>query len=574
MRRFARILCSLVLTLSLVTPAWAQLTAQPIVTGVPALVAFVQDPLAPGTFYLVQQTGTIRVFQNGVLLPTPFIDLTSAISSIGERGLLGMAFSPDGMRLFVNFTNQQGDTVVARFARDGSRRFDLQWPDGQRFISQPASNHNGGHLAFGPDGFLYLGLGDGGGGNDQFRQAQNPNTLLGKMLRIDVNVLDADPKGYRVPASNPFIGLPALPEIWAFGLRNPWRYSFDNPALGGSGALIIADVGQGAREETNYQPVGRGGRNYGWPNREGFIATPGIMPPPPVPLPLVNPIFDYPRSIGTSITGGYVYRGSALPPSFRGRYFVADFSSGRIFSVGLGLTPGTGEATALEAIEHTAELGGDALGNISSFAEDRSGELYLVQIGGIVFKIGANPALLPGAPGSFTSQVSGSTVQLSWQPPAGPAAASYRLEVGAAATASNILVTSLPSNQTTLTVPGVPDGRYFARLRAVNAVGAGPASSEIQVLVGCAAAPTAPAGLTHAATGAMVTLQWGAAAGATSYVLEAGSASGAANVGAASVGSVTGLTVAAPSGTYFVRVRAQNSCGSSVPSNEIAVIVP
>jgi glucose/arabinose dehydrogenase len=217
--------------------------------GLTAPVAFVQDPTNDALQLVVEQGGRVRVVQNGVLRDTDFLDLTSAVSTGGERGLLGLAFAPDyasSGRLYVNFTNTAGHTVVARFRRSGSAitaadpasRFDLRWPSGQRFIVQPYANHNGGNLVFGPDGYLYIGLGDGGSGDDPENRAQNPAELLGKMLRIDVNVGDADANGYVVPPSNPFVnGGPAgvLREIWSFGLRNPWRYSFDLPSRGGTG---------------------------------------------------------------------------------------------------------------------------------------------------------------------------------------------------------------------------------------------------------------------------------------------------------------------------------------------------
>ena len=180
-----------------------------------------------------------------------FLDLTADVLSGGEQGLLGLAFAPDyatSRRVYVNFTNPSGHTVVARFLRDAgdplradpATRFDLVWPGGLSYIEQPFANHNGGNLVFGPDGFLYIGLGDGGAGGDPGHRAQNPLTLLGKMLRIDVSVDAGHPTGYSIPPGNPFVGRAGvLPEIWAFGLRNPWRYSFDDPAHGGTGALII-----------------------------------------------------------------------------------------------------------------------------------------------------------------------------------------------------------------------------------------------------------------------------------------------------------------------------------------------
>ncbi len=213
-------------------------------TGFQNPVAFVQDPTDRAVQFVVEQSGVIRAVRAGTVLATHFLDITSSVLAGGERGLLGLAFAPDyaaSGRFYVNFTNNQGHTVVARFRRsanaavaDPASRFDLRWggPAGPTFIQQPFANHNGGHLAFGPDGYLYIGLGDGGSGNDPDHRAQEPSDLLGKMLRIDVSVPDNDPVGYRVPAGNPFAGGPvgARPEIWSFGLRNPWRYSFDDPA--------------------------------------------------------------------------------------------------------------------------------------------------------------------------------------------------------------------------------------------------------------------------------------------------------------------------------------------------------
>ena len=381
-------LCVLLLLLSFPLAVLAQLRTQVVVQGLTNPVAFVVDPADPSTFYVVEQRGTIRTVRNGEVAPAVFLDLRSSISAGGERGLLGMAFPPDAgqsRRFFVNFTNQDGHTVVARFTRrsdgevDAASRFDLQWPDGRRFIEQPFSNHNGGHLAFGPDGYLYIGMGDGGSGGDPMHLAQNPNSLLGKMLRVDVNVSDTDPLGYRVPDDNPFLdGQPiaALGEIWAFGLRNPWRYSFDDWTRGGTGALVIADVGQTAREEVNWEPRGMGGRNYGWRLREGRqnhdIRQPAAFGP------LTEPVFDYPRSEGQSITGGYVYRGRALDPMFNGRYFFADYVAGRVYSIGLHLDDRQ-EATAVDHVEFTQLLGGTGeLGLISSFGVDAEGELYIV----------------------------------------------------------------------------------------------------------------------------------------------------------------------------------------------------
>ncbi|MEP6916754.1 MAG: PQQ-dependent sugar dehydrogenase [Acidobacteriota bacterium] len=371
--------------------AQSPLTSRVHASGLTAPVAFVQDPTTAAVQFVVEQGGRIRVVQDGVLLAADFLDLRGAISAGGERGLLGLALAPDyaaSGRFYVNFTNPAGHTVVARFRRatgttaDPASRLDLRWPSGQRFISQPYANHNAGNLAFGPDGYLYIGLGDGGSADDPENRAQNPAELLGKMLRIDVNVPDADPTGYVVPPSNPFVsGGPAgvLREIWSFGLRNPWRYSFDAPSRGGTGALIIGDVGQGAWEEIDYEPAGRGGRNYGWRDREG--AHSHLTSPPPVynASNLTDPIHEYDHAVGQSITGGLVYRGARLPATYRGRYFFADYVQGRIFSIALTIDPATGGATASTRTDHTAELGGGAVvGSVSSFGLDAAGELYFV----------------------------------------------------------------------------------------------------------------------------------------------------------------------------------------------------
>ena len=368
--------------------ALAQLRTQVVAAGLTNPVAFVADPGDPSTFYVVEQRGTIRTVRHNVVSTTFALDLRSDISAGGERGLLGLAFPPDAAesrRVFVNFTNPAGHSVVARYTRDAqgrfeaASRFDLMWPDGRRFIEQPFANHNGGHLAFGPDGYLYIGMGDGGSGGDPMNLAQNPNSLLGKMLRIDVGVPDSDARGYRVPEDNPFVDrqpIAALTEIWAFGLRNPWRYSFDDWTRGGTGALVIADVGQTAREEVNWEPRGAGGRNYGWRLREGRIAYDARQGA--AFQPLTEPIHDYPRSDGMSITGGFVYRGAALPPMFNGRYFFADYVAGRVFTIGVSLDAAQ-EATAVDQLELTTLLGGATeLGLISSFGVDADGEIYIV----------------------------------------------------------------------------------------------------------------------------------------------------------------------------------------------------
>ena len=392
-----------------VAPAAAQaLQSTLVVSGLLHPVAFVQDPTLADTQYVVEMAGRIRVVHNGQLTTPDFLDLQGVTSDEGERGLLGMAYAPDyatSGRFFVNFTNvPDGFTVIARFVRssgnpriaDASTRFNLIWPDAQEYISQPYTNHNGGNLQFGPDGYLYIGLGDGGSGGDPQHRAQNPATLLGKFLRIDVNVSVDDPEGYNVPPTNPFVNTLSYPgylrEIWSFGWRNPWRYSFDAFGTGATGALIVGDVGQNEKEEIDYEPANTGGRNYGWSIREG--AQNYNTSRAAAYTPLRDPLLDYARTpasllvAGATVVGGYVYRGTALPSTYRGRYFWADFVSARVWSMTLTLGGG-GDATAGTVTEHTAELGGTStLGNISSFGIDASGELYVVSYGnGTIRKI-------------------------------------------------------------------------------------------------------------------------------------------------------------------------------------------
>ncbi len=433
-------LIAVALVAGLASPLAAQLDSDTLVRGLRNPVAIVADPTDRSRLLIAEQGGLVRVARDGALLDDPFLDLRAEIGTGGERGLLGLALAPDypeSRRIFVNFTNRDGHTVIARFAGhadlplriDPASRLDLLWPDGRRHIEQPFSNHNGGHLAFGPDGHLYIGLGDGGSGGDPMNLAQTTDTLLGKMLRIDVSVPDDDPRGYRIPADNPFVDaipLRALAEIWALGLRNPWRYSFDDWTRGGTSALVVADVGQNAREEINFEPPGRGGRNYGWRLREGRLPyddrTSAAL------LPLTEPIHDYGRSQGASITGGLVYRGAALDPSFHGRYFYADFISGRVFSIGLHLDA-AGEATADDEREHTQALGArDTLGMVSTFGQDHDGEMLLANYtAGTVVRIAPDFSVVPMAP-PVSAVVDEDRVSLVWSRPGGAEAVGYVVE--------------------------------------------------------------------------------------------------------------------------------------------------
>ena len=362
-----------------------EIASEPFVnSGFSAPLAFIQDPQNPSVQFVVQQRGRIRTVVNGVL-EGDFIDLSSVVSQTGsERGLLGLAFpnDPDDNRFYVNYTHiVSGSTQIVRYQRDADDPLigDPGTAEVLLTIGQPFSNHNGGNMMFGPDGMLYIGMGDGGSGGDPGNRAQTAGTLLGKMLRIDVS----PENGYVIPPDNPFVGndpLGILDEIWDVGVRNPWRWSFDNPNLGGSGAMLIADVGQNSWEEVSFEPPATGGRNYGWRNREG--AHPFNNSLPPLFEPLIDPIHEYAHTQGISITGGFVYRGCALGPEFYGRYFFADLT-GRVWSFALDTT---GEGAASDLQEHTSEV--NDLGNVVSFGEDAFGELYIVTFGGDGFAAG------------------------------------------------------------------------------------------------------------------------------------------------------------------------------------------
>jgi glucose/arabinose dehydrogenase len=430
-----RLLSTGLLVLAIVTsPALAQLHSVLVTSGFSSPIAIVAIPGMSNTFLVAEQGGRIRVLQNGSILPTDFLNVSSQIVSGGEQGLLGLALAPDyttSGRFWINFTNLSGNTVVARYVRssnplvaNASSRVDLVWSTGQAWIVQPFANHNGGNLIFGPDGYLYIGMGDGGSGNDPNHNAQNPASLLGKMLRIDVMVPNSDPQGFDVPVTNPFVGVNGYrPEIWDVGMRNPWRWSFDDMSHGGTGALVIGDVGQSAWEEVDYEPRGQGGRNYGWRNREG--AHDNVTSLPPAFTPLIDPIFEYDHSVGSVITGGYVYRGAALGSLYVGRYFFADFGASRVWSIALTINPSTGNATASNLMEHTAELGTGAQ-FISSFGTDLAGEIYALNyVGGGVYRFAGGPTPPPGpvvctTPDPFVSLGGGTCVNGGWLPPSTP----------------------------------------------------------------------------------------------------------------------------------------------------------
>jgi glucose/arabinose dehydrogenase len=352
-------------------------------------------PGDPNTLYVVEQhTGSIRQLDltTGAINSTPFLDLPdSMLASGGEQGLLGLAFDPDyaaNGKLYIYITNASGNNEVWQYTRAVSGVADPASASLiMRFSHSSASNHNAGWMAFGPDGFLYIASGDGGGGNDQFHNAQNTSAMLGKLLRIDVSGGDDFPgdanHNYKIPAANPFGNA-----VWVYGLRNPWRNSFD-PA---TGDLYIGDVGQGAREEIDYLPAGSpGGTNFGWAMREGFIATPNRAPVAGEPSAndpaLVDPIVDYGHSIsafgGFAEIGGYVYRGPA--PGAQGVYFFADEVSNQLWT--LHVVDGAAQDFDNRNSQIVVTLGGPGLVNPSSFALDGSKNLYVITLGGSIYRI-------------------------------------------------------------------------------------------------------------------------------------------------------------------------------------------
>ena len=312
---------------------------------------------------MAQKTGEVVAIRRGRLARQPVLDLSEEVSQGGEQGLLGLAFSPDGRFIYVNITDLQGDTRVLEFRMRGneavvrSRREVL-------FVDQPYENHNGGNLAFGPDGELYIGLGDGGSGGDPEDRAQDLGSLLGKMLRIDPRPHGRKP--YRVPPDNPFVGQAgARPEIWAYGLRNPWRYSFDRV----TGDLWIADVGQSAREEIDLQPDPSGGHNYGWDGYEGSVVY-----EEPVPDDAVEPVHEYGRDEGATVIGGYVYRGPSIQ-ELQGAYVFGDFFN----PVLRALVPAE---QGFREVPLNVQVP-----NLSAFGEDADGELYATSLSGEIYRL-------------------------------------------------------------------------------------------------------------------------------------------------------------------------------------------
>ncbi|EPH45441.1 PQQ-dependent sugar dehydrogenase [Streptomyces aurantiacus] len=335
-------------------------------------VATAKNPIAGaagpgGTVWIAERAGTVRVLDdNG--LGAPVLDISRETTTDGERGLLGIAFDKKFARFYISFTNRQGTSTVDEFRVKGGK---LQ-PQTRRTVltqTQPYSNHNGGDLTFGPDGYLYIAFGDGGASGDPHGNGQKLDTLLGKLLRIDPS-RPSGGKPYAIPPGNPFVKDPrARDEIWSYGLRNPWRFSFDS----GTGDLLIGDVGQNAWEEIDWAPAAsKGGENYGWSRMEGNHPFRGGTEP----ANHVRPVHEYDRTgLGCSVTGGYVYRGDAIP-DLKGSYVFSDYCDGTVRTVKIE----NGKVT------DKGDLGVNG-GEVVSFAQDGDGELYVFDLGGSIHRI-------------------------------------------------------------------------------------------------------------------------------------------------------------------------------------------
>ena len=357
----------LVLLASGLSAQWPTIALHQVASGFGAPTGIAEVPDGSGRIFVLAQSGVVQVVKNGTVQPNAFLTIpANRIRSGGERGLLGIAFPPgfpSKQYLYLNYTDISGASVVSRWRVDPANA-DRALPDSEEIIlriPRNRANHNGGGIVFGPDGYLYIGTGDSGGSGDPDNAAQNPNELRGKMLRIDT---ESGQTPYGIPPGNPFVNRQEYrPEIWAMGLRNPWRYSFDRQ----TGDLWIADVGQNRAEEINFQPASStGGENYGWDRMEGLECYPPGSSCDRSGLTL--PIHEYGRTQGTSVTGGFVYRGTRYP-ALQGIYIYGDYGSGRIWGI---------RRTA-DGWENRELL--QAPFEISAFGEDQAGELYVVRYG-------------------------------------------------------------------------------------------------------------------------------------------------------------------------------------------------
>ncbi|MBC7850431.1 MAG: PQQ-dependent sugar dehydrogenase [Chitinophagaceae bacterium] len=465
------------LFVSATLPATAQPAGTPVLTfasfatGLSAPLDIVNAGDATNRLFIVQRGGQIRIHNGSGILPTPFLDIRDTVLDNGEQGLLSLAFHPDfetNRYFFVWYTDKEGDVTLARYQGSFSNP-NIADPTSEVIlleIPKPGTpyfnNHNGGKINFGPDGYLYVSTGDGGSGGDPFNNAQNGASLFGKMLRLDVNNFNTPPY-YSIPPDNPFVTNPSVrDEIWALGLRNPFRWSFDRL----TGDMWIGDVGQGAREEVDFTPAGTpGGQNYGWRCYEGTQAfnTSGCLPISNY----VAPIFDYPHNNtdgGYSITGGNVYRGSTFP-LLSGWYVVADFVSGNVWKI---RPNGSGGWVV-------AQQSG-LPGSIAGFGEAENGTLYAVSLGGTVYTVQAN-SVLPVKLNAFNAEWKDDAAYLNWQTTFEANVNRFEIQYSATGNEFQTVGTVIPSNRSTgssYTYRHDPSriGKAFYRLAIVDNDGA------------------------------------------------------------------------------------------------------
>jgi glucose/arabinose dehydrogenase len=459
-----------ILSFTMLISARAAVKVELVASGFSRPVFLTAPADDPNRVFIVEQRGRIRILDlaSRSIKPTPFLTVSNLLAG-DEQGLLGLAFHPGYATNGYFYINQTvsgggpaGHTEIARFKVQGDPpNSDVADPSSKKLLlrfDQPQANHNGGWTAFGPDGYLYISAGDGGGAYDQhggIGNGQNRMTYLGKILRIDVD--NGDP--YSIPDGNPYrASLSLLNEIWAFGLRNPWRCSFDRE----TGNLWIGDVGQDQHEEIDVIPAAVGGLNFGWRAREGFIHTPPPISATEQPItPAIEPVYDYNHSIGKSVTGGYVYRGSRVP-ELKGKYLFGDYVTGRFWAFTPDATGTNGTAVEITAQINPAPK---QIGGISSFGEDATGELYICDLAdGQIFRIVNAEAT--GIQLSATRANNGD-LQITFGANANQA---YTLEgADAFAYTAWTTVTNVPADAArtvTFTTPVTGERRYF-RLRAL-----------------------------------------------------------------------------------------------------------
>lgn len=365
------------------------LTGRIIVTGLTNPMQYVPEPGRPDVAIVIERAGKVRAVVSDALQSTPVMDISGIVdSSEGECGLLGIAFDPNfTTNHFFYLHYDTGSPITTRVVRYTMNGDGVSASSGSAhpvfaWVQSPFDNHKGGSINFGPDGLLYLGLGDGGSGNDPNNRAQDPQQLFGKMLRIDPSGDDFpgdSDNNYSIPTGNPFVGQAGVRgEIWDFGMRNPFRWSFDGP----SGAMIIGDVGQDAFEEFDYEPAGLGGRNYGWRLREGFHDTGNGGPA--FSMPFKDPFLEIPHPSAEAIVGGFIYHGTALPAAMQGRYLLGDYVTNRVWSITIPISGGEAQTVSINsANEHTQAIQagiGSPIGGVVSISPDANGEPIIVEL--------------------------------------------------------------------------------------------------------------------------------------------------------------------------------------------------